>query len=69
LWEEGAKGPEGESSWQELKSKEGTFDMLCPMILEKEVKGFSVRKGNLFKIITLKVLVGGWEVSSGADLL
>jgi hypothetical protein len=47
LWEEGAKGPEGKSSWQELKSKEETFEMLCPGILKKEVKGFSVRKGNL----------------------
>jgi hypothetical protein len=47
LWEEGAKGPEGKSSWKELKSKEGTFEMLLPRIPKKSVKGFSVRKGNL----------------------
>jgi hypothetical protein len=47
LWEEGAKGPGGKSSWQELKSKEGTFEMLRPKIPEKAVKGFSIRKGNL----------------------
>jgi hypothetical protein len=47
LWEEGAKGPEGKSSWQELKSKDETFEMLHPGIPEKAVKGFSVRKGNL----------------------
>jgi hypothetical protein len=45
LWEEGAKGPEGKSSWKELKSFE-TFEMLHPGILEKVVKIFSVRKGN-----------------------
>jgi hypothetical protein len=43
-WEEGAKGPEGKSSWKELKANFETFKMLCPGILEKEVKGFSVRK-------------------------
>jgi hypothetical protein len=47
LWEEGAKGPGGKSSWQELKAKEETFEMLRPGIPEKAVKGFSVRKGNL----------------------
>jgi hypothetical protein len=47
LWEEGAKGLEGKSRWQELKSKEGTFEMLRPGIPDKAVKGFSVRKGNL----------------------
>jgi hypothetical protein len=46
LWEEGAKGPEGKSSWQELKDKNETFEMLHPGILEKAVKGFSVRRGN-----------------------
>jgi hypothetical protein len=45
LWEEGAKGPEGKSSWQELKAFE-TFEMLRPGIPEKAVKSFSVRKGN-----------------------
>jgi hypothetical protein len=38
LWEEGDKCPEGKSSWKELKSKNETFEMLCPMILEKAVK-------------------------------
>ena len=37
--------------------------MLRTGILEKAVKGFSVRKGT-YKIIALKVLVSGWEVSS-----
>jgi hypothetical protein len=46
LWEEGAKGPEGKSSWQELKAKDETFEMLHPGIPEKAVKSFSVRKGN-----------------------
>jgi hypothetical protein len=46
LWEEGAKGPEGKSSWQELKAKDETFEMLRPGIPEKAVKIFSVRKGN-----------------------
>jgi hypothetical protein len=45
LWEEGAKGPEGKSSWQELKANIETFEML-PAIPEKAVKIFSVRKGN-----------------------
>jgi hypothetical protein len=47
LWEKGAKGPEGKSSWQELKAKDETFEMPRPEIPEKEVKSFSVRKGNL----------------------
>jgi hypothetical protein len=46
LWEEGAKGREGKSSWQELKAKNETFEMLRLGILEKAVKSFSVRKGN-----------------------
>jgi hypothetical protein len=46
LWEEGAKGPEGKSSWQELKANVETFEMLRPGIPEKAVKSFSVRKGN-----------------------
>jgi hypothetical protein len=45
-WEEGAKGPEGKSSWKELKSNFETFEMLNPRIPEKEVKIFSVRKGD-----------------------
>jgi hypothetical protein len=45
LWEEGAKGPEGKSSWKKLKDNVETFDMLHPGIPEKEMKGFSVRKG------------------------
>jgi hypothetical protein len=45
LWEEGAKGPKGKSSWQELKSKDETFEMLRPGILKKAVKSFLVRKG------------------------
>jgi hypothetical protein len=46
LWEEGAKGPEGKSSWQELKANVETFEMLFPGIPEKVVKGFLVRKGD-----------------------
>jgi hypothetical protein len=46
LWEEGAKGPEGKSSWQELKAKDETFEMLHSGIPEKTVKSFSLRKGN-----------------------
>jgi hypothetical protein len=46
LWEEGDKGPEGKSSWKELKANIDTFEMLRPGIPEKAVKGFSVRKGN-----------------------
>jgi hypothetical protein len=46
LWEEGAKGPEGKSSWKELKANFNTFKMLHPGILEKSVKIFSVRKGD-----------------------
>jgi hypothetical protein len=45
-WEEGAKGPEGKSSWKDLKSNVETFEMLRPRIPEKAVKIFSVRKGN-----------------------
>jgi hypothetical protein len=45
-WEEGAKGPEGKSSWQELKSNVETFEMLHPGIPKKAVKIFSVRKGD-----------------------
>jgi hypothetical protein len=45
-WEEGAKGPEGKSSWKELKSNVETFEMLHPGIPEKAVKIFSVRKGD-----------------------
>jgi hypothetical protein len=43
-WEEGAKGPEGKSSWKELKSNFETFEMLLLGIPEKAVKIFSVRK-------------------------
>jgi hypothetical protein len=46
LWEEGTKGPEGKSSWKELKDKDETFEMLFLWILEKAVKSFSIRKGN-----------------------
>jgi hypothetical protein len=46
LWEEGAKGPEGKSSWQELKANVETFEMLHPWIPKKAVKSFLVRKGN-----------------------
>jgi hypothetical protein len=45
LQEEGAKGPKGKSSWQELKAKIEAFEMLRPGIPEKAVKRFSVRKG------------------------
>jgi hypothetical protein len=46
LWEEGAKGPKGKSSWKELKSNVETFKMLLPRIVEKVVKFFLVRKGD-----------------------
>jgi hypothetical protein len=46
LWEEGAKGPKGKSSLQELKANVETFEMLHPQIHEKAVKSFSVRKGD-----------------------
>jgi hypothetical protein len=46
LWEEGDKGPEGKSRWKELKSNVETFDMLHPGIPKKEVKKFSVKKGD-----------------------
>jgi hypothetical protein len=45
-WEEGTKGLEGKSSWKDLKSNVETFERLRPRILEKEVKIFSVRKGD-----------------------
>jgi hypothetical protein len=35
LWEEEAKGPEGKSSWKELKYKKETFEMLHQGIPEK----------------------------------
>jgi hypothetical protein len=37
LWEEGAKGPEGKSSWEKLKAKKSNLQMLCPGILEKAI--------------------------------
>jgi hypothetical protein len=46
LWEEGAKGPEGKSSWQELKYNFETFEILLPGIPKKSVKIFSIRKGD-----------------------
>jgi hypothetical protein len=46
LWEEGDKGPEGKSSWQDLKANVETFEMLRPRISKKAVKSFSVRKGD-----------------------
>ena len=64
LWEEGAKGLEGKSRWQELKAKNETFEMLRPGIPEKEIKIFSVRKEDLYDKTKPKVLVGGWEISS-----
>jgi hypothetical protein len=47
MWEEGDKGQEGKSSWQELKSNVETFEMLHPRIPKKAVKIFLVRRGNL----------------------
>jgi hypothetical protein len=44
LWEEGAKGPEGKSSWKKLKAKRSNLEMLRPGIPEKAIKGFSARK-------------------------
>jgi hypothetical protein len=46
LWEEWAKGPKDKSSWKELKDKNETFEMVRPGIPKKEIKIFSVRKGN-----------------------
>jgi hypothetical protein len=46
LWEEGAKGPEGKSSWKELKAKYESFEMLHPRIPNKAVKIFSGKNGN-----------------------
>jgi hypothetical protein len=46
LWEEGDKGLEGQSIWKDLKSNFETFEMFFPRIPEKEVKVFSVRKGD-----------------------
>jgi hypothetical protein len=40
------QGPEGKSSWQELKAKNETFEILHRGVLDKAVKCFSVRKGN-----------------------
>jgi hypothetical protein len=40
LWEEGAKGLEVKSSWQELNAKSETFEMLSLGIPEKVVKSF-----------------------------
>jgi hypothetical protein len=58
-WEEGAKGLEGKSSWQELKANFESFKMLRPGILEKAVKSFSVRKGDPQDNINNQVLVDG----------
>jgi hypothetical protein len=44
-WEEGAKGPEGKSSWKKIKSNHKTFEMLRPGIPEKAMKHFSIRNG------------------------
>jgi hypothetical protein len=54
LWEEGAKGPEGKSSWQKLKAKDKNLEMLRPGILEKAIKGFSTSKEGTHKKIKLK---------------
>jgi hypothetical protein len=44
LWEEGAKGLEGKSSWKKIKTKRSNLEMLRLGIPEKEIKGFSTRK-------------------------
>jgi hypothetical protein len=44
LWEEGAKGPEGKSSWQKIKAKRSNLEMLRQGIPEKVIKGFLARK-------------------------
>jgi hypothetical protein len=44
-WEEGAKGPEGKSSWKKIKSNHKTFEMLHLEIPEKEIKFFSIING------------------------
>jgi hypothetical protein len=59
LWEEGDKGPEGKSSWKELKFNFETFEMLRSGIPKEAVKIFSVRKGDPKDNIKLKVLIDG----------
>jgi hypothetical protein len=63
LWEEGAKGPEGKSSWQKIKAQRSNLEMLLLGIPEKEIKGFSSRKkGGTHKKIKLKT----WLVDRGS---
>jgi hypothetical protein len=50
LWEEGAKGSDGKSSWQKIKAKEQNLQMLRPGIPEKAIKGFSATKRGTRKI-------------------
>jgi hypothetical protein len=45
LWEEGAKGPKGKSSWQELKAKMKPLRCFAQGFPRK-LKSFSVRKGD-----------------------
>jgi hypothetical protein len=51
LWEEGAKGPEGKSSWKKIKSKRTKPSDASPRDPEKAIKGFSARNGGTHKII------------------
>ena len=43
LWEEGAKGPKGKSSWQKLKASRSNLEMIHLGIPKKEIKGFLAR--------------------------
>jgi hypothetical protein len=54
LWEEGAKGLEGKSSWLKLKAKYQNLEMLLPGIPKKTIKGFLARKERTHKNIKLK---------------
>jgi hypothetical protein len=49
LWEEGAKGPKGKSSWQKIEAKEWNLEILRPGISEKAVKIFSARNRGTHK--------------------
>jgi hypothetical protein len=51
LWEEGAKGPEGKSSWKMIKSKRKNLQILRLEIHEKAIKYFSTGNRGTHKII------------------
>jgi hypothetical protein len=49
---------------ERVKIRNETFEIIFPGIIEKAMKGLSVRKGDPKDKSKLKLLVGGWEVSS-----